>query len=155
MEKMRWVNERMTGWRGYWTVAVDWLTKGAHRQCLCDLKATTQYTFTHFQSPPFFLYMAQGPAAGCCLTGFGTHFMSWAALNSHIPACSTALCAHVHPAGHYDSSRVIIICPRHNAAGVNFKHVPLTRWVDHAEPNPHSGPLLELYCLWQVFGVKE
>lgn len=63
-------------------MAVPWLCP--HKRCLCDLKATTH----NVHSVPIIsvLYMAAEAGGGVLLDWLSTPFMSWAALNSHIPA---------------------------------------------------------------------
>lgn len=64
-EKSEWKDDRMKGLLNH--ACLNPLTKGAHRHCLCDLKATTQL----IHSVP--IISAQSPAA-------------WAVCHSYIPA---------------------------------------------------------------------
>lgn len=76
-------------------MAVDWLTKGAHRQCLCDLKARHNIHSLTSNHLPSSLHGAEA-GSRALLDRLGTHFMSWAALNSHIPASAVKLYAPMY-----------------------------------------------------------
>lgn len=127
-------------------LCVNSLTKGPHRHCLCDLTATTQLIHSVLFIP------VKRPAARYCLTGLSpTSCHGQCFIATFLPG-SKALCAHT-PVGHYGRDEVLII-------HVIMLQLELqTRSSDSmgrsCRAKPHSGPLLELYCLWHVFGVKE
>lgn len=146
-EMSEWEDDRMKGLLNHGgALCVNPPTKGAHRHCLCDLKATTQL----IHSVP--IISVQRPAVRCCLTGLSpTSCHGQRFIATFLPG-SKALCAHTL-VGHYGRDRVLII-------HVIMLQLELqTRSSDSmgrsCRAEPHSGPLLELYCLWHVFGVKE
>lgn len=68
------------------------MSKGAHRQCLCDLKTTTHNVY----SVPIIslLCMVQRPAAGCCLSGLAPTSCHGQRLIATFLPGSKALCVH-------------------------------------------------------------
>lgn len=139
-----WVNERMKGLLNHGcALCVNVQTKGAHRQCLCDLKGRTH----NVCSVPIIsiLYMVQRLTVGCCLTGLAP-----TSCHGQRLIATVKLYVPIHPVGHYDRGRAFIIfhviMPRHELQTRSSDSMGRS-----CRTEPHSGPFLELQCLWHVF----
>lgn len=113
MRVSEWKDDRMKGLLNHgWALCVNVQTKGAHRQCLCDLKATTH----NVHSVPIIslLYMAQRLTVGCCLTGLApTSYHGQRLIATFLPG-SKALCAHTS-SGSLWQRQGLYYLSRHNA----------------------------------------
>lgn len=125
-----------------------------NRGCaLCVTPPNTAFvTLRQRTTSPLSSNPLQRPVAGCCLTGFLPMFsLGHRFIETFLPG-SKALCVHASHS-HYDSDRVLIICVRMLRVELQTRSSDSMGRSCRAEF--HSGPLLELYCLWHVFAVKE
>lgn len=143
---------KISEWKDVWmkgvlnhgcALCVNAQSEGAHRQRLCDLKAKSTLSSNHPCS-----YVGQRPAARCCLTGLAPTLCHGQHLATFLPG-SKALCVHTSR-GHYDRGRAFIIfhviMPQHELQTRSSDSMGRS-----CRAEPHSGPFLELYCLWHVF----
>lgn len=108
-----WKDDRMKGLPNHGcALCATVQTKGAHRQCLCDLKATTH----NVHSVPIISvhYMAQRLTVECCLTGLApTSCRGQRFIATFLPG-SKALCAHTSSWSLWQRQGLYYL-PRHNA----------------------------------------